>query len=58
MSHPIPRRSRGMKQATGFIIARGTSFYKVICNYNLMLTDWFARKNLTRHSGIYNVYYY
>ena len=24
----------------------------------LLLTDWFARKNLRRHSDIYNVYYY
>ena len=23
-----------------------------------LLTGWFARKNLRRHSGIYNVYYY
>ena len=27
-------------------------------NAIVLLTDWFARKNLRRHSDIYNVYYY
>ena len=35
------------------------SYSLVLLNlFILMLADWFARKNLRRHSDIYNVYYY
>ena len=36
-------------------------FWKIIIIYTNcinVLADWFARKNLRRHGGIYNVYYY
>ena len=35
------------------------SYSLVLLNlFILMLADWFARKNLRRHSDIHNVYYY